>query len=159
MPSVLLESYTGSNHSQGIAVGRLYRDIVGLSKRTKAKYSLLKQRLEGLISDLEQWHSIFDPSGYLLTRLVSGKVDDCTQADGGGKFPWRKQSQPSRKLEQLFIPLHPHHLDPDQSYHQSCLQITYQITVNWQVAPPCASQPLHKLRKQYYWTTQHIRML
>ncbi|EQL37977.1 hypothetical protein BDFG_00996 [Blastomyces dermatitidis ATCC 26199] len=60
---------------------RLYRDIVGLSKRTKAKYSLLKQRLEGLISDLEQWHSIFDPSGYLLTRLVSGKVDDCTQAD------------------------------------------------------------------------------
>ncbi|KAL2371641.1 hypothetical protein RJ035_000943 [Blastomyces gilchristii] len=81
MPSVLLESYTGSNHSQGIAVGRLYRDIVGLSKRTKAKYSLLKQRLEGLISDLEQWHSIFDPSGYLLTRLVSGKVDDCTQAD------------------------------------------------------------------------------
>lgn len=75
-----LEDYNAAN-----LAGRLnFNDAESrLKKRTKLRYGFLKRRLHSLLLDLEAWHSIFDPSWYLLTRLVNGEVDHALEKNAG----------------------------------------------------------------------------
>lgn len=41
----------------------------------RMRYAIFEKHLEGLVVELERWQSIFDPSWYLLTRIVSPEVD------------------------------------------------------------------------------------
>lgn len=58
-------------------------DVANLSIQTntlqKIKYSLLEKQLRQLVSDLESWHAIFDPSWYLVARIQHDEVDLAVQ--------------------------------------------------------------------------------
>jgi len=69
---VKLKSITGVDLSDGIDV---YATPTITKTMPRIRYALFEKHLEALVLELERWQSIFDPSWYLLTRIVSPEVD------------------------------------------------------------------------------------
>lgn len=61
--------------------------------RDQAKWIYMRKEVKQAVSDLEEWQAKFDPSWYLITRIVSATVDEQLQA-----VP---ESPSSRRLAQM----------------------------------------------------------
>lgn len=67
-----LKSLTGVDFSDSVS---LHDKHLLARPIPRLRYALFEKHLQGLVTELERWQSIFDPSWYLLTRLVSPEVD------------------------------------------------------------------------------------
>ncbi|KEF61420.1 uncharacterized protein A1O9_02986 [Exophiala aquamarina CBS 119918] len=76
---VKLKSLTGVDVSDGIDV---YATPAITKIIPRMRYALFEKHIEGLVVELQRWQAVFDPSWYLLTRLVSPEVDKILEQTG-----------------------------------------------------------------------------